>query len=200
MSSTRSRRGGRRTEIKILAEQTLLDQNPQVLVRCGDDADIGLDRYASADCRVFTLLKHAEQARLRLHRHVTDLIEEERAALGLLEAPGIARGRARKSALLVTEQLGLDQFSRDRRHVDGDERPLAALAVIMQRLRHQLLAGAGLARDHHGEIRGHQSREGAVDFLHGMGAADERDIFVLRARRIRHRIAWARERASHDSH
>ncbi len=34
------------------------------------------------------LLQHAQQAGLRLHRHVADLVEEQRAALRLLEAAG----------------------------------------------------------------------------------------------------------------
>ncbi len=59
----------------------------------GDDADIGADRRAPADGDVFALLQHAQQARLRLERHVADLVEEQRAALRLLEA---ARRRARR--------------------------------------------------------------------------------------------------------
>ena len=73
-------------EEQILAEQALLDQDAQVLVGRGDDAHIGLDRRAAADGRVLALLQHAQQPRLRLHRHVADLVEEQRAALGLLEA------------------------------------------------------------------------------------------------------------------
>ena len=72
-------------EEQILAEQALLDQDAQVLVGGGDDAHVGLDRRAAADGRVLALLQHAQQARLRLHRHVADLVEEQRAALGLLE-------------------------------------------------------------------------------------------------------------------
>ena len=96
----------------------------------------------AADGRVFALLQHAEQPRLRLHRHVADLVEEERAAFRLLEAPGGARLRAGEGAALMAEQLRFDQVARDRRHVDGDERPVAPLAVVMQRARDELLAGA----------------------------------------------------------
>ena len=114
----------------------------QVLVGGGDDAHVGLDRGAAADGRVFALLQHAQQPGLRLHRHVADLVEEQRAAFGLLEAAGDAGVGAGEGALLVAEQFALDQFARDRRHVDGDERPVAPLAVIVQRARHQFLAGA----------------------------------------------------------
>ena len=82
-------------EEQILAEQALLDQQAQILVGGGDDAHVGLDRRAAADRRVFALLQHAQQPRLRLHRHVADLVEEQRAALGLLEAAGAARAARR---------------------------------------------------------------------------------------------------------
>src|SRR5260221_4739330 len=36
---------------------------------------------------VFPLLQHAQQPGLRLRRHIADLVEKQRAALGLLEAP-----------------------------------------------------------------------------------------------------------------
>jgi hypothetical protein len=88
-----------------------------------NDAHIGFDRGAAADGGVFALLQHAQQAGLRLHRHVADLVEEQGAAFGLLEAARIAGVGAREGALLVAEQLGFDELARDRRHVDGDERP-----------------------------------------------------------------------------
>ena len=52
--------------------------------------------------------------------------------------------------------------------------PDLALAVIVQRARDELLAGAGLARDHHREVGLHQARERAEDVLHRRRAADQR--------------------------
>ena len=47
------------TEEKVLAEEPLLNQNPQVLVGGRDDAHVGLDRGAPADRGVLALLQHA---------------------------------------------------------------------------------------------------------------------------------------------
>ena len=77
-------------EKQVLAEQALLDELAQVLVGRGDDAHVGLDRCAAADRGVFALLQHAQQPGLRLHRHVADFVEEQRAAFGLFEAAGAA--------------------------------------------------------------------------------------------------------------
>ncbi len=69
----------------------------------------------------------------------------------------------------------------------------------MQRARHQLLAGAGLARDHHGEIGLHEARKGAIDLLHRGRATDERHALDFLdgglARRPRLRLA---QRATDD--
>ena len=97
--------------------------------------------------------------------------------------------RPRESALLVPEELAFDQVARDRRHVDGDERALAPLAVVMERARDQFLAGAGLAGDHHREVGLHQSRERTVDLLHRRRAADQRNVVGLI-------VAGARQRSS----
>ena len=97
----------------------------------------------------------------------------------------------------MAEQIRFDKVARDRGHIDRDERPGPALAVIMQRARHQFLAGAGLARDHDREIGLHQARQDAIDFLHCRRTADQRDgveLLVLCRRcrallRLRHGAA-----------
>ena len=149
------------------------------LLRGGDDAHVGLDRGAAADRGVFALLQHPQQAGLRLHRHVADFVEEQRAALGLLEAARGAGVGAGECAALVAEQFRFDEIARDRRHVDGDEGAVAPLAVVVQRARDQFLAGAGLAGDHHGEVGLHQARQHPVDFLHRRRAADQRNRIEL---------------------
>ena len=93
-------------EEQVLAEQALLDQDAQILVGGGDDAHVGLDRGTAADGGVFALLQHAQQPGLRLHRHVADFVEEQRAALGLLEPAGGAGVGTGEGAALMAEQFG----------------------------------------------------------------------------------------------
>ena len=52
----------------------------------GDDPHIGADRVVAADRHELALLQHAQEPGLRLERHVADLVQEQGAALGLLEA------------------------------------------------------------------------------------------------------------------
>jgi hypothetical protein len=80
---------------QVFAEQALLDPAFQVLVGGGDHPHIGLDRLVAADAVEVAVGQHAQQARLQFGRHVADFVEEQRAALGLLEAAA-AHARRRR--------------------------------------------------------------------------------------------------------
>ena len=98
----------------------------------------------------------------------------------------------------MTKQLALDQVARNGGHVDGDERPATAFAIIMQRAGDQLLASTGLARDHDREIGLHEARERAVDLLHGRRTPDQRHALELLDLLLGCAGAWLAHRATHD--
>ena len=98
------------------------------------------------------LLQHAQQLDLGREVQLADLVEKQRAALGQLEAPFLRRVRAGERAFLVAEQLRFDQILRQRRAADLDERLLGARRVVVDRVRDQLLAGAGFAAQQHGRV------------------------------------------------
>src|SRR6185437_11969643 len=74
-------------------------------------------------------LQHAQQLHLHGGAHVADLIEKQRAAFGDLEAAFAGRDGAGEGALLVTEELRLEELGGNGAAVDGDERPVAARAA-----------------------------------------------------------------------
>ena len=89
----------------------------------------------------------AEQLDLRRERDVADLVEEQRAAVGVLEpALPLAVG-AGEGPLDVAEQLALQDVLAEGRAVQRDERLVPPRAVVVQGLGHELLARAALARD-----------------------------------------------------
>src|SRR5262249_57441114 len=112
-------------------------------------AHVHPERVLAADTLEGLLLERAQDLGLRLEAHVADLVEEERAAVGQLELAAAPRQSARERALLVTEQLGLDQLLGDSGAVDLDEGALAARGLHMDSPRYQLLAAAVLAVDQH---------------------------------------------------
>ena len=78
-------------------------------MRRGDEPDVDLDGVGAAQPLELTLLQHPQQLHLGGEVDVADLVEEQRAALGELEPPFLARLGAGEGALLVAEQLRLDQ-------------------------------------------------------------------------------------------
>src|SRR5262249_61849741 len=66
-------------------------------------------------------LQPAQEARLLAERHVRDLVEEQRAAVGELEAAGAIGARVGERALDVAEQLALEQAIGETAGVDRDE-------------------------------------------------------------------------------
>ena len=108
--------------VEILAELALGDQLLEVAVGRRDHAHVDVDGLGAADALELALLQHAQELDLHLQRQVAALVEEQRAAVGQLEAPGAPRHRAGEGALLVAEQLALEHARRQRRAVDAHER------------------------------------------------------------------------------
>jgi hypothetical protein len=90
---------------QILAKEALTHALLEVLVRRSDHANARLLRRMTANPVVLAVGEHAQQSHLQIRRHVADLVEEERTALGLLE-PAPARAlRSGERAALVPEEL-----------------------------------------------------------------------------------------------
>ena len=79
--------------------------------------------------------------------HVADFVQEEGAAVGLLELAQAPRNGAGERALFVAEKLGFDQLAGHGGAIQGDEGPVAARAALVQGAGDQLLPGAGFAQD-----------------------------------------------------
>ena len=103
----------RQPEEQVLAELPLGHPLLEVAVGRGDDADVDVQRLGAADPLETPLLERAQDLRLQRQRQLADLVEEQRAAMRQLEPAGLARRRAGERALLVAEQLGLEQRSRE---------------------------------------------------------------------------------------
>ena len=90
-----------------------------------------------------------------------------------LEAALALRERAGEGALLVAEQLALDDRLGQRREVDLDEGLRGAAAVVVDRRGDELLADAALAADQHRGVALGDLGDQVVDRLHRLGVADD---------------------------
>ena len=113
-------------EEEILAEVAGPDHGLEVAVGGGDEAHVHLDRACVPPRRSKALLlQDAQQLHLRAARQVADLVEEEGAAVGQLEAAPVLAVRPGEGAPLVAEQLRLEERLRQRGHVHRHERARA---------------------------------------------------------------------------
>ena len=140
-------------EVQILAESLGPHQLGQLLVRGGQHANVGVNRFAAADADDRFFFQHAQQLGLAGKTHVADFVEEQRAAGGQLKFAGPRFVGVGECAFFVAEQLAFQQRFRERRAVDRNERMLAAPAAEVNRAGHNLLAGAVFAQQQHCQIR-----------------------------------------------
>src|SRR5689334_7477029 len=82
-----------------------------------------------------------------MERQLADLIQRNSSLISLLEETGVIGHCSGKRAAHVSEKLAFDQVLGDCAAVDGNKRLSVARPVQVNRPRHQLLAGAALARD-----------------------------------------------------
>ena len=122
-------------------------------------------RAVAADALDREILDGPQQLGLRRQRQVGHFVEEQRAAVGVLELAAAAADAGGR-ALFDAEQLGLEQRLDQRRAVDGDERPVAAPAQLVDLARDQLLADAALAFQQHREIGGRHSLDRSAECGH----------------------------------
>src|SRR5262249_20951592 len=117
--------------------------------------------------------QRAQELGLEERRHLADLVEKQRSAVGQLELANLGAHRAGERAFLVAEQLRLEERRGQRRAIDRNERAVFAPALEMNRARAELLAGAGFAADEHGRV----GLGGALDDMerppHGLGFAEQ---------------------------
>ncbi len=137
---------------EVLAKTALAGQVGEVSVRRGDHAHVDAEGVLAPHALEGLLLQHAQHLGLGHQAHVADLVEEERAPVGALEASAAPADGAGEGAALVAEQLRLDQLLGDGRAVHLDEGPRAPRRLGVDGPRHQLLARC---RSRRGSARGH---------------------------------------------
>ena len=138
-----------------------------------DHAHVRLLCLGGADAHEDAGFEHAQQLDLQVRWHLGDLVEEQRAAVRTLEEALMLTFGPREAALLMPEQLALNQIGGDGTAVDGDERPIAAPAEVMHGARNELLAGPALSGDEHAECRAGHPRDLLVHRFHRRRAAPQ---------------------------
>src|SRR6266436_2042923 len=135
--------------VEIIAETAIHDGLLQIVVGRCDETDVGAERRRATDTFVLALLDDAQELGLDRGRQLADLVEEQRAARGQLEAAALELVGSGEGATLVPEELRLDERLGQRRAVDGDEGPLGTPARIVDGASDQFLSRAALSGEQH---------------------------------------------------
>jgi hypothetical protein len=137
---------------EVAAEAAGRDVLRERAVRRRDDAHVDGARFGLADAPDLACFEDAQQLRLLLERKLADLVEEDGAAVRVLERSRTIAGCAGERALHVSEELGLDEIGAERAAVDHDERPVFSRARFMDAAREHVLPGSCFAEQQDGHV------------------------------------------------
>ncbi len=116
---------------QIVAKLPLVGQRREILVGGADQPHIHLEGLGPTHPLELAILDDPQQLLLHPGAGGCQLVEEEGAAIGPLEAALMALGRAGKRSRFVAEQLGLQQALAQGGAVDGDKALIPACREIM---------------------------------------------------------------------
>ena len=160
--------------VEVLAEASVGDEFDEVPVRGGDEAEVDGDRLGAAHADDGAGFNCTEKLDLCVGVDFADLVQEEGPAVRGLEAAGLAvLEPAREGPRGVAEELGREEFLRERGAFDGDEGTLGAGREVVNRARDEFLAGAARSLDEDGRVRRGDLADETVDLLHRGGLACE---------------------------
>ncbi len=145
----------------------------QVAVGGGDDADVDFGGVRAADAFEFALLQHAQKFDLNGRRNLADLVEKQRAAVGQFEAALAVGGGAGERAFHVAEEFAFNEIFGQRGAVGLDKGLVGAVAVVVDGVGDEFLAGAGFAADEHAGLAFGDLGDLVVHNLHLVGVADD---------------------------
>src|SRR5690349_12805078 len=156
--------------VKIFAEFAVDDLRAQIAVGCGNQPNvrpaarpIGSNRLNLAG------FGEAEQHGLHAKAHLSQFVEEQRAAFGLSDQAGLVAIRARETATDMPEQLGLQECLRYPAAIESDKRPALSWAVSVDQARDDLFAHACLAKNQDFRVTSCRFLDLAADNFHRWG-------------------------------
>ncbi|MNH12972.1 hypothetical protein D3C79_725290 [compost metagenome] len=140
-------------EVQVLAKAPRFHHRRKIAMGRADHLDIHPLPPRRAQRRHFALGQHAQQPGLQVERHIADLVEEQRATVGLLQQPlhALARRPGERPGD-IAEQLALDQGFGNGRAVQRDKGPCSALTLLMQLAGEDFLARPGFAEHQHRQV------------------------------------------------
>src|SRR6266478_7398293 len=140
--------------VQILSEFAVTDHLPQVSIARRDDTNIDPRGTGAAHSLELAFLEHSKKLGLKLQRHVSNFVEEQRSTIGQRKTAHVRTNSAGESSALVSEEFAFQKTGGHRRAVHLDEVPATARTELVNRSGDDFLAGSGLAADQDTGISG----------------------------------------------
>src|SRR5262249_16318263 len=150
-----------------------LNRGAWFLIGCGDHTHIELKFLFTAQPPDSTVFQNPEEFRLQLKRHLSDFIQEQRAAICQFKAARTRSDGSGEGAFLMAEDFAFDESFRNCGGVDGNEWTICALAEAVNRSGREFFAGPALASDDRRSVAGAQAHDEVVDFAHHLTGTHE---------------------------
>ena len=94
-----------------------------------------------------------QQFRLKVRAHFANLVEKHSTVIGELELAWLAAGGAGKRTLVISEELGFQQFGRQSGTIHSHKRAMGAIRVSVNVTGEHVFPNARLAQNQNGNIR-----------------------------------------------
>src|SRR6266545_3417156 len=134
--------------------------------RRADEARVDVDLRGTPDAHEFAILQKAQELGLESHRHISDLVQEERSPLRRLDLAASTSAGPGEDPFFVAEEIAFEERLRNRRAVDGDERSGATMREVVDPAREDLLTTAAFADQRHPHLLRGQDTHEAVQLAH----------------------------------
>ena len=138
-------------EVQVFAETLLADRSLEIHMRRRYHAHVHRNFAVVAHARNVLLLQHAQKLHLHVHRKFANLIEENRATVGLFEKALAGIDCAGERAPRMPEQEGFYQVLGNGPAVHRNERAVGTRAMIMDKASEHFFTRSGLTADNHGQ-------------------------------------------------
>jgi putative ABC transport system ATP-binding protein len=152
--------------IQVGPECPVAHHGGKIPMRGREDADIHLAGLVLAQPLDFPFLQHAQQFHLDIQRHLADLVQQQGAAMGGLEAPLARRRRAGEGAAGMAEQFGFQQLLGKGRAMHPQVGPLARLELSCRARATSSLPVPLSPGDEHARLARRGAQDLAEQFLH----------------------------------
>ena len=159
--------------VQILPELPLFDCGLELPVGGRDDPGIHFDGFLSPHPFEGLVLQHAQQLDLYVLADLTDLVQEDRAHVGQLEASPLAGHRSGERPPFVAEQLAFQKGFGEGGAVHLDQRLVLARGIVVEGVGDHLLADPALPGYQDRSPAGGDLLHDFEDLLHRLALADD---------------------------